>query len=271
MKKKSKNLIKSKPSYYLYKKLWYTLDVYLTTRIDKYIFFQYYEWNVPKLHIIKESSIKNLTILREIFEYDYKVFKTLLFLYWDLENYLESTDYVKYSLENNIEDLDFLSIKFKDQAINDEVFLDKIYLKKLNYLWTSIELRGKLEQIFKYDIYSKINSLDTTYKNENYISIYKVYKKYNDKISEDELVGLMGLQSLDSKIPPLYYESYIEKWYKEWSEECLLHKNASKKYRMKIEHLDTGLNKLLDTFIKQWLKINYLIIYSKAIKKDITQ
>ena len=38
--------IKSKPSYGLYIKLWYTLDTYLMTRIDTYIYFEYYEWDI---------------------------------------------------------------------------------------------------------------------------------------------------------------------------------------------------------------------------------
>ena len=42
MKKNRK--FKSKPSYDLYIQLWYTLDSYLMTRIDTYIYFEYYKW-----------------------------------------------------------------------------------------------------------------------------------------------------------------------------------------------------------------------------------
>ena len=77
--------------------MWYTLDLYLVTRIGAYIFFRFNEWDVEKLNLIKnkELSINNINKLEKIYEYDYKVFKVLLFLYWDLEYYLEGTDYVK--------------------------------------------------------------------------------------------------------------------------------------------------------------------------------
>ena len=44
---------KSCPSYDLYVQLWYTLDIYLVTRIGAYIFFKYYEWDVLKINLKK--------------------------------------------------------------------------------------------------------------------------------------------------------------------------------------------------------------------------
>jgi hypothetical protein len=51
---------------------------------------------------LEVSNLFNINKLKAIYEYDYKVFKVLLFLYWDLEYYLEDIDYVKESLVVNV-------------------------------------------------------------------------------------------------------------------------------------------------------------------------
>ena len=71
----------------------------------------------------KKYSINDLNKLRYIYEYDYRVFKTLLFLYWDLECYLENTDNVKHTLKVDLYNLDFLSIKFNNKARSNYDFL----------------------------------------------------------------------------------------------------------------------------------------------------
>jgi hypothetical protein len=51
------------------------------------------------MHDIKMNlNIKDINILKEIMEYDYEVFKLILYLYWDLEYYMEGIDGVKNSL-----------------------------------------------------------------------------------------------------------------------------------------------------------------------------
>jgi hypothetical protein len=69
------------------------------------------------------------------------------------------------------------------------------------------------KQILKYDIYSKLDILDTKYKNHSKIKKYKKYKKYNNLISESLIIGLRRLQDKDKdkEIELVYYESYIEK------------------------------------------------------------
>jgi len=68
------------------------------------------------------NSINNLKLLME---YDYKVFKILLFLYWDLECYLENEDYVKNSLIVDTTDSGYLKIR-----VNHEMKLAQIFWKK---------------------------------------------------------------------------------------------------------------------------------------------
>ena len=116
--KKLSSKFKSKPSYDLYNKLWYTLDLYFMWRIDSYIFFKYYNWYAQNINIFKIESLKNIHILKELYEYDYKVFKVLLFLYWDFEYYLEGVDNIKNTLIVDKENLDFLSIKFNNKFMN---------------------------------------------------------------------------------------------------------------------------------------------------------
>jgi hypothetical protein len=69
-----------------------------------------------------------------------------------------------------------------------------------------------IEEIFKYDIYSKIEKLDTMYKKENYISIYNLYKKYNDLLN---LRYASTIVECGPSVNDLYYQSYIDNWYKE--------------------------------------------------------
>ena len=114
--KKISSKFKSKPSYDLYIQLWYTLDFYLTTRIYEYIYFQYYDWNVPNINLVKQLNIKEFNILKAIYMYDYEVFKVLLFLYWDLENYLENTAYVKNTLIVDLDNFTYIKIKFNNKC-----------------------------------------------------------------------------------------------------------------------------------------------------------
>jgi hypothetical protein len=91
-------------------------------------------------------------------------------------------------------------------------FLDKIKIKKPINLWTNLEDLGMFKEILKYEIYSKIYRLDTTFKNENYISIYKLYKSYNDLFSEEEFAILLKFNKI---IEESYYQQFLEKLYKE--------------------------------------------------------
>ncbi len=84
--------------------------------------------------------------------------------------------------------------------------------------------------IFKYDVYSV--------KNSNTINLKE--KLYN-MVSDYEINTLKEVQS--DSINPLYYESYIEDWYKEWRSEINL--DLSIKYKFKIEFLDLEYQKLM--------------------------
>ena len=106
--------INSKLDYNLYVDLWYALDMYLTSRIDSYIFFKYYNWDVPNINLLEVSNLFNINKLKAIYEYDYKVFKVLLFLYWDLEYYLEDIDYVKESLVVNVKNSWIININISE-------------------------------------------------------------------------------------------------------------------------------------------------------------
>lgn len=242
-KKSSSSKFKSKPDYNLYNKLWYTLDTYLITRIDSYIFFKYY--NLDIFNLIKELSMKEFLVLNAIYEYDYKVFKTLLFLYWDLEFYLGCIDDVKYSLKTVLDNYNCLSIQFNKKIKSYEAFLELIKVRKPINLWYNLENRGMFDKILKYDVYSKLDSLDTKYKDVPYIS---KYKKYNDLMSEGALSVFMNVQSSSEFINSLYYGSYIEEWYKEWSAE--LNQDLTLKYKSKIKILDLELRSFLSVIEK---------------------
>ena len=169
----------------------------------------------------------------------------MLFLYWDLENYLEDRNYVKNSLIVDSLNSYFLGIKFKNKIKEYLIFIEQIRTKESIDLWTNLEDLGMFKTILKYDIYSKIYRLDTTYKNENYISIYKLYKKYNDKFKMNNIIHFNENKSKKFKIDQLYYQNYIEEWCKEWDLE--LKQDLTKKYKMKIKELDLELNNLLET------------------------
>ena len=210
--KKLISKFKSKPSddLYVYVQLWYTLDSYLVTRIGAYIFFRFNKWDVEKFNLIKdkELSMTNKRQLKEIYEYDYKVFKVLLFLYWDLEYYLEGTDYVKNTLKSNLEN------------------------------------RVMLDTILKYDVYSKTICLDR-HKKAAYIKEYKLYKKYNDKISIGFIYYIRKVQANNAQIESSYYENYIDMLYQEWKSE--INKDLTKKYKEKIKVIDLELKILIES------------------------
>ena len=236
---------KSKPTYEFYIQLWYTLDVYLMTRIDDYIFFKYYDWNVS-LKAIQIQEFIDLSILKLIYEYDYKVFKTLLYLYWDLEYYLEGLDYVNNSLIVDAKDPVFLKIKFEHNIKSFTVFLEQIKNKKPASLWENLENRGMFDEMLKYDVYSKIDSLDTKHKNHSKITAYKLYKKYNDLIDNENIDHIRHFQANKAIIEPLYYSNYIEMWYKEWFLE--LNQDSSLKHWSKTKELQYEFNNLIEIF-----------------------
>lgn len=63
------------------------------------------------------------------------------------------------------------------------------------------------DEIIKYDIYSKIYSLNTKYNNDHYILKYKLYKNYNDLISDLNIAKVRQLHAINS----LYYQEFIDK------------------------------------------------------------
>jgi len=55
------------------------------------------------MNLIKKDNINDLLLLKSIYEYDYNIFKVLLFLYWDIEYYLEQDlNYVQNSLISDL-------------------------------------------------------------------------------------------------------------------------------------------------------------------------
>jgi hypothetical protein len=236
---------KSKPTYELYSTLWYTLDTYLliTTRIDSYIFFKYNNWNLKEL-----NNINSFT--KVIFEYDYKVFKTLLYLYWDLEYYLEGADYVKNTLMVDCDNVHFFNIKFKNNIKSYTLFLEQIQNKESMNLWENLENRGMFDDLLEYEVYFNIilnvKTLYTKHKTNFKKKEYKLYKKFNDLISPDYIVIVR--KQLSQQIETSYYSSYIENWYKEWFSE--LNEDASLKHWLKIKELKFEFKNLIESLNK---------------------
>jgi hypothetical protein len=210
---------KIKPSYDLYVQLRYTLDIYLKMRIDVYIFFLYYESDLS-------LNLANLYTLKKIYEYDYLVFKTLLFLYWDLEYYLEGLDYVKNTLNVNSNNKVFLRIQFNNRMKTSGEHIQKIKGKKSNFFWAELEIYGMFDKILEYDLYG----LD-------YVERLQEYLFNNDAIvcNEMDILRIIFHFVNKKKITALYYESFINNWYNEWYLE--LNVKHSIKYKKKILNL----------------------------------
>ena len=169
-----KNLI-DKPNYNNYFNLRLCIEYsYLVFRIDEYIFFKYYKWYIPCIDFIKDEGINktNINILKSIYEYDYEVFKVLLYLYWDLEYYLSNLYNVKNSLIVGFSDRTFIRIKFNNEYISNIEFFEKIKYKNLNMVWINFKLIYNL--LLKYDIFNKINDLNEINKDDIDLSIYKL-------------------------------------------------------------------------------------------------
>jgi len=228
-----------KPTYDLYIKLRFTLDTYLTTRIDTYIFFEYYKWdilNIQNINLIKINNINDISLFIKMYKYDYEVFKLILFLYWDLEYYLEGLDNVKNSLIVDFDDLDFIRIKLNNELISNLLYLNKIKYKEpysfnINEAYDPLNIENLIIDVEKYDLYTKCN-------NDKYINdiVISLYKKINNTISDDEVSLLRELQSVDDPMNPLYYQNYIDEWYKEWYKG--INKSSWNKYFGKIKKLE---------------------------------
>jgi len=89
----------------------------------------------------------------------------------------------------------------------------------------------------KIDEFNKINKDDIN------LPIYELYKKYNNWIIYSDISLLREIQSVDDPMNPLYYQSYIDDWYKEWYLE--INEDLLLKYKKKISILDSELNSLL--------------------------
>ena len=127
-----------------------------------------------------------------MYKYDYEVFKLILFLYWDLEYYMERSDYVKNSLTVDSIDSIFFKIKLGAEL---KTHYEKLNSQNSNYFWADIEIYGLLDKILEYDLFFNFEPMDQT---KNYI---KEYNKFNNKISYDEMVALrVKLYYLNKKI-----------------------------------------------------------------------
>ena len=240
----------SKPNYWTYFELRSCVEhIYLMSRIDEYIFLKYYEWNVPNIELIKYFNIKDLSKLKKIYEYDYKVFKVLLFLYWDLEYYLDNYDNVKNSLFVDTSDVAFLRIKFNTEFKSELQFLEKIKYKDTKKFWINFE--STYYFLLKYDLLNKnwkhlINKI-TNINSEDRKNL-SIYNKYNDLVTQSDISLLREVQAVEDPINPLYYEKYKEEWYKEWCSE--LNADLTLKYKSKIKELELEL-----TILLEWVEI----------------
>ena len=224
-----KNL-QNKFNYKFYLGLRSIIRIYFS-RIDTYIFFKYYNWNVPCIHLIELNDINDLLILKEIYEYDYKVFKILLFLYWDLEYYMENKDYVKDSLIINSDDLEFLKIRFNNDLKSDIQIIEKIKYKHFSKFWLNVE--NLYELLLNYNLFDKLDNILITEPNDKN---FQQYKEYSNIIDYCNICTLKEVQAADELIDPLYYEGYIEAWYKEWESE--INEDLSEKYKNKLKLLE---------------------------------
>jgi len=141
-------------------------------------------------------------------EYDYKVFKILLFLYWDLEYFLEEKENKK-NLIVNIDDLQLLQIKINKNFYSFELYslLTLNTRTKPQTLWTNLENYGLFNLLLKYDMFSKMYSLNTKYKRHPDIELFRWYKKFNDIISYQDIMELR--ENSKEKIDSSYYQGYI--------------------------------------------------------------
>jgi len=97
-------------------------------RVNIYIFFNYYDLN--NIDLIKVLTVNDNNKFKSILSYDYKVFKMYLFLYWDLEYYLEGKNNVKDLLIVDIEKLNFSGIKFSKEIKSNATFLELISIRE---------------------------------------------------------------------------------------------------------------------------------------------
>jgi hypothetical protein len=109
----------------------------------------------------------------------------------------------------DIENIDFLRIKFKNKVRTANEFFRQNALKDPINFWEILEEKNMFNILMSYDLYSKIGSLDKYYKNALKIKSYKLYEKLNNINSVDDIMYTRELQGYNVKIDPSYYQKYI--------------------------------------------------------------
>jgi hypothetical protein len=231
--------LKNKPSFDLYFSIRHLLYIYLS-RIDEYIYFDYYNWNfenIPNIDIINIKNNKDLVNLKILFDYDYKVFKILLFLMWDIEFLLDYN--IKDSLKIDNNDIIFLSLILNNELIFEKLYFELIKNKKGDEFWNDYNIFNKIKF---YDIYTKSydHKYNIEYKNNK---IVNTYNKYKNIISNSNLSLLIEINYEDKKIIDIsVYHKHIELLYNDWYNELCL--NKTHKYKDKLDKLNDFFNLL---------------------------
>ena len=258
------NKLKNKPNFDLYDKLWWWF--YKTSdRINEYIFFNYYKWEVPIDNwerLIETKDKNDFYNLRVLYEYDAEMFKVILFIMWDLMKYLDLN--VKEMMLIDDGDATFKSIELhKSTNLEQMQYLEKIQDKLENLYLSKIDL-----VLFnKYDLYFKsvkdtvnkyrLSSKEYQDKYEKYSETFKNYLLINNKVIDSDISGLIELscirkQPLDIKV----YAEFINEWYKEWEEKKNLNnKEKELEYEKTLKELEIRYKKLEEFLLKEVNKI----------------
>src|SRR5688572_6307477 len=132
-----------------------------------------------------------------IYEYDYKIFKILLFLVFDIESYLSND--LK-SIINFNEDYDIIFLSCFESTLDKNQFIEKIKNKESKFELFNEDILIKL---YPYLFYTK--RFKDFNKNENFNSYYKLYSIFPYS-NVDKLREIRSLYYLENKV---VYNGYI--------------------------------------------------------------
>jgi len=232
---------KNKPNYQLYDNIKELIDN--DDIIIYYIWFKYYNWKAIILKYTK--SEEKIQIHYEIIQYHYKIFKTYLFLVWDLQNYL-GYDIRKSLILNDANYLECISFKLNNKLgleMEEEEYIEKIKDKKEDKFWGEFNL----VQIKYYDYRTIYNSLKKI-KDKDFDKYREIVNEIvikNDWEIKEEIIKQdisIWYDSITGEVKPYIYNKEIEEWYKEWLSEQ--HLDKKQKYEEKLINLDYEWKKL---------------------------
>lgn len=220
-------LYKDKPSYWLYNNLGYILEHYFDA-LYSYIYLNLKNWDLSDIKKLNFEPLDNKKI-KILYNYDFKLIKIILFLIFDLENYLGRNIKDILKLDNHYNGI---IINYFEFNLDKKEFFEVIKTKEPFIIFNE-EILIKLNYFLFYkDIYKD------SYKDKKFIS----YKKLYDMLPYTDLTELKEIKNFEDSEYIIWYKNFINEIHTEWS----LIEDRKVWYTESLKDLEKDLQKIVE-------------------------